>query len=47
MKNNIQVAALTATSLFAAAIVGGAANAQSPAEFYKGRSLTITVAGGA
>lgn len=47
MKINIQIAVLTATTLFATTIVGGVANAQSPAEFYKGRNLTITVAGGA
>lgn len=47
MINHNKLVALTAAALFAGGTVGGIANAQSPAEFYAGRTVTITVAGGA
>jgi tripartite-type tricarboxylate transporter receptor subunit TctC len=47
MLENKRFASLAATAVVVTALSGGSAIAQSPAQFYKGRSVTITVAGGA
>ena len=47
MQWHLRRGSLIATVLFASAALAGSATAQSAAQFYKGRTVTITVAGGA